>query len=286
MGSLETPPVATFAVSRQLALEWTGLSLAGFVVSLFALGGLYAGVTGKTVGGIVIESGNTGSVVTTLVVGLVLIIGVIVVHELIHGVAMSHYGGNPRYGTGVAYFVLPYAYATADTEFTRNQFIVIALAPLVIITAVGVPIMLIFDLPLLLLALAINIAGAVGDLWMVSVLSRFPADVDVVDTMTGLAVYGSVEAPPLQGIGGVLRRTLIGFGVTIGVFLIVSMLAPIFLSLAGVTEFSLGPPETIWSIFQWESSPEGFSSSLGGGIVGVSGLVGLAYGVLGTRRAR
>ena len=50
-----------------------------------------------------------------------------------------------KYGVGVAHFILPYAYATTDHEFTRNQFIVVLITSLIVMTAVGVPVMLICE---------------------------------------------------------------------------------------------------------------------------------------------
>ncbi|MFC6992934.1 DUF3267 domain-containing protein [Haladaptatus sp. GCM10025707] len=160
-----------------------------------------------------------------------------------------------------------------------------ALAPVVVITAVGVPVMFALSWPALLLPLALNIGGAVGDLWMVTTLRRFPTSVTVVDDATGLSVYGdAADTPPAQP-RGVVRAAAMGFGVSVGILILLALLAPILLDVAGVTALSLGPPETPWSIFQFESGPDGFSSSLGlGGILGVSGAVGLAYGLFAAGR--
>lgn len=50
-------------------------------------------------------------------------------HEWLHRLAIRYYGGKARYGVGIAHFILPYAYATTDHEFSRNQFIVVLLTP-------------------------------------------------------------------------------------------------------------------------------------------------------------
>ncbi|SFL26756.1 Putative zincin peptidase [Halogranum rubrum] len=280
-------PLTTFTVSRQTAIEWTGIGTAGFVAALFALTGLYALVTGNTDLSVTIDADNLGNAAAGVGVVLLLSVGTIVVHELLHGVAMKRYGGKPRYGAGVAYFVLPYAYATTDTEFTRNQFIVVALTPLVVITAVGVPLMLLLDLPVLAVPLALNIGGAVGDLWMVRILLRYPADVDVVDDVTGLRVFGDAEHVPVDSPRTVLRSSLVGFGVALGLFVLAAMLAPMLLDIAGVTSLTIGPAGTLWNLLQFESGPDGFSSSFGlGGLLGLSAVVGLAYGLLAGGRGR
>lgn len=287
MSSRSRTPLTTFTVSRQTAVEWTGLGTAGFVVALFVLGGLYTAVTGRLDLAVSVDAENLGSAAVS---GLILVLfsaGTIVVHELLHGVAMKRYGGEPRYGAGVAHFVLPYAYATTDTEFTRNQFIVIALTPLVVITAVGVPLMLLLGLPALIVPLALNVGGAVGDLWMVRLLLRYPADVDVVDDVTGLRVFGDAEHAPVDSPRTVLRSSLVGFGVAVGLCFLAAMLAPMVLDIVGVTSLSLGPAGTPWSVLQFESGPDGFSTSFGiGGILGLSAVVGLAYGLLTGGRDR
>jgi hypothetical protein len=285
--SRSSTPLETFTVSRQTAIEWTGLGTAGFVVALFVLSGIYAAVTGQVDLSISLDADNLGQTAVGGLLVLVLSVGTIVVHELLHGAAMKYYGGKPRYGAGVAHFVLPYAYATTDTEFTRNQFIVVALTPLVVITAVGVPLMLLVGLPALIVPLALNIGGAVGDLWMVRVLLRYPADVDVADDVTGLRVFGDAEDAPVDSPRTVLRSSLVGFGVAVGLCFLAAMLAPMVLDAAGVTSLTLGPADTPWNLLQFESGPDGFSTSFGlGGILGLSALLGLAYGLATGGRGR
>lgn len=81
---------------------------------------------------------------STILVSIVLFIGTMVLHELIHGAFISKYGGKPSYGAGIAHFILPYFYATTKTIFPRNQFIVIAIAPLVVLSLAGIGIWLLF----------------------------------------------------------------------------------------------------------------------------------------------
>ena len=88
----------------------------------------------------------------------------LVPHEWLHGLAIRYYGGEAKYGVGVAHFILPYAYATTDHEFTRNQFIVVLLTPMVLMTTVGIPLILVFEWGWLIVPLAANAAGAIADL--------------------------------------------------------------------------------------------------------------------------
>jgi len=110
--------------------------------------------------------------------GLSIIVGVIVtiiLHEAVRGISMRLFGANPIFGLD---WKLGAAYATAPGYlFTRNQFILVALMPLVVLT-------LIFLLALVfvpmnwrlvgVLALTFNVAGPAGDLWMTRVLLPTP----------------------------------------------------------------------------------------------------------------
>lgn len=270
-------------VSKRLAAEWAGLSAAGFVTSLFLFGGLYTSLVGQSNSFTVrIDPGNIQGLIGPGLLSLALIFGVIVVHELIHGAAMKRYGGDPEYGYGVAQFVLPYAYATSDESFTRNQFIVIALAPLVLLTGVLFSIAVYFQWSLLLLPLALNVGGAIGDLWMTRLLLRYPDTIYVVDKTTELEIYGDDSVSPrTTPAQSVLRKSITGFGMAIGIGFIAVMLTPIVLEIAGVTSLSVGPSDSMWSIYQFEQTEQGVGSEIGfAGILGCSALFGLSYAVL------
>lgn len=125
------------------------------------------------------------------------VIGVLPLHELVHGLAIQATGYTPRYGakyTLVGKVKIPYIlYATADgVYFTRNQFIVIALAPVIVITLLGL--LLVYILPDFMAlyigaAVVINGSGAVGDLWMTAVALRYPASALVLDEADSITIY-------------------------------------------------------------------------------------------------
>lgn len=117
----------------------------------------------------------------------------IVVHEWVHGAGMRLFGARPKYGVMLIQRVLPVAYATAPGErFTLSQMVIIGLAPLVALSAASLTVALLA--PSLgyyaWVAFAGNLTGAVGDLWMVSVLLRFRRcrDVSVIDEKFGLTI--------------------------------------------------------------------------------------------------
>lgn len=111
-------------------------------------------------------------------------------HEALHAAIILGLGGRPRFG-----LKLPLAaYCTAPGQlFTRNGYTVVALAPLIGLTIVGVALTwLAPDLgACVLFGLAGNVAGAVGDLAVVGRLRQLPASTLIADTETGYTAYSA-----------------------------------------------------------------------------------------------
>jgi len=137
-------------------------------------------------------------------VGWLLVLLVFPLHELIHGLAIMHEGHKPRYGvqsfTIARVIKIPYVlYATADNAlFLRNAFIMVALAPVVVITLLGM--LLIALLPTsvgsyIAIAVILNGGGAIGDIWMTWVVLRYPPDALVKDEADSLRVFIQHESP-------------------------------------------------------------------------------------------
>lgn len=124
---------------------------------------------------------------------------VLPLHELIHGAAIALCGYRPRFGFKLSTGVL---YATADQAyFTRNAYIGVALAPLIVITLVGL-LGMIASAPFVAYALGVavivNTGGAIGDVWFAWVLRRVPASAVVRDEADGFSVFVAAGA----GSGG------------------------------------------------------------------------------------
>jgi hypothetical protein len=123
------------------------------------------------------------------IIGYILILPI---HELIHAAAFAFWGGKPYFGAK-----LPYAlYCGAkDQLFHRNQYFVIGLAPLLVITLAGIIFILIS--PVLasytLFALIGNFSGAAGDIWVVRKLSHRPRSILVEDTEAGYRAWELTE---------------------------------------------------------------------------------------------
>lgn len=127
---------------------------------------------------------------TSWAVGLLIFFAVLPLHEWIHGLAMQFYGHSPRYGIKPLKGVL---YATADgAYFWRNQYVVVLLAPLVVISLIAFAMSLLFEpgsMGWVMLAAASNVTGAVGDLWMTQQTLRFPPDALIRDEEDGMRVF-------------------------------------------------------------------------------------------------
>jgi hypothetical protein len=95
-----------------------------------------------------------------------------------------------RYGLKLNVGVL---YATADQAlFRRNEYIVVALAPLIGITLLSMILMLIAPGWLayyLAIGVALNAGGAVADVWSAVLLLRFPTRALVRDEEDGFRIY-------------------------------------------------------------------------------------------------
>ena len=120
---------------------------------------------------------------------VVLMIAYIVLHELVHGMAMKLCGTKKiKYG-----FTGMYAFAGSTDYYAKKPYIFIALAPVVLWGAVialinpFVPSEWFWVVWLLQI---INISGAAGDIYVTCCFSRLPSDILVRDHGMSMKVYG------------------------------------------------------------------------------------------------
>jgi len=127
--------------------------------------------------------------------GIALVLLILPLHELMHGLFITRFGHKARYG--VKLMVL---FATADGAFfRRNEFIQIALAPLVILSAVGLFLMLFLPVGLaqwVALAVILNAAGAIGDIWMTLAALRYDSSALVQDEADSMRIFIRVAIYP------------------------------------------------------------------------------------------
>lgn len=100
----------------------------------------------------------------------------LVLHEAIHGLGFwLATGSRPRFGLGRGY-----AYAAAPEWYLpRSRYLWIGLAPLLVISALGIALIALGPPELIVPALLVavmNASGAVGDLWVAYLLLRQPGE--------------------------------------------------------------------------------------------------------------
>ena len=122
---------------------------------------------------------------------IVLVLGTILyilLHEIVHGICMKHFSGEkPFYGfTGL------YAYAGSNAYFCRKDYVIIALAPVVLWGIV----LLVMNLLLgetyfwvIYFIQILNISGAGGDFYVSWKFSKMPKDILINDIGVSMTVY-------------------------------------------------------------------------------------------------
>lgn len=164
-------------VMNILAITLTGVIGLGFLLLVLI-------VSGPSV----IKFCSSTQFSVTLLVSLLLVFPL---HELIHGLAMKIFDAKPKYGfiwKGLMF------YATAPGHaFKRNQYLVIALAPLVSVTILAaLSVLILANYPIvwiLALCATINGGGAIGDLWICAIVFRFPPHAYVIDERDGMRIF-------------------------------------------------------------------------------------------------
>jgi hypothetical protein len=265
-------------LSKEVVVTLIGMGTLALFAFGFFFNALYAQFTGKVAFTFTSDA---------ILISVALFIGTAVLHELIHGLFVSIYGGKPHYGAGIAYFILPYFYTTTKTIFLRNQFIVIAIAPLVVISLVGIGLMAAFPsiAHWIFIPFVINGSGAVGDMWLTRNVLRYPKHVLLEDRKNGLIIYGKeTDNPVTISTTGLSSRffkvfTLCFFTVC---FLLMSI-APILLDLLRVESFTIGPANSFFTIYEYHSIGEGFEINFFPmSLVAISVIAGLVYGIIKT----
>ena len=184
----EEEPAYDFEVSAGLAGVWMLLSLLLFVAAAAGVALIYA----------LLRQSPFASVGSLLLWPLAFL-SVLPLHELVHAAFVRLFGGRPRFGAGFK-GGMPYLYVTdPGRRFSRDRFLAVALAPLVLIDAAALALLVwnpawSWTAP----ALVANTSGAVGDLWVAAALVRFPRWAQVEDRKLGFAVWPSAGHSPAE----------------------------------------------------------------------------------------
>ncbi len=127
--------------------------------------------------------------------GLAAFPATIILHELLHGLAMRMGGARPQYGVWPAHLMF---FATArGYAFRRNACLMVEMAPLVVLSFLAILGMFILQgtiwAPLLTVCAAMNVGGAAADLWMISKVLRYSTTSYIVDERDGFRVLIRIE---------------------------------------------------------------------------------------------
>ena len=189
----EAPPEYEFAGRWQLKLKGRAL------IVLLASGSIIFGLTivfGLTIRGLLRGyfegSVNLGEFFFLIVLGV--FVAFIILHEGIHGLMFLVFGGKPHFGVKLAGRFFPVAfYTTSRAPVSRNQYLLVSLAPFLTLT----PIFLVIGIlansegiaALAIIAAAMNVSGSIGDLMMAWKIRRHGNQTLFEDTADGFNWY-------------------------------------------------------------------------------------------------
>jgi len=140
----------------------------------------------------VIPKGGFSPVMIKIVLLLVALFVYIVLHEAFHGIAIGLISKNkPHFG-----FKSTYAYTGSDMYFDRLSYILIALAPIIIL---GILLTIIlFSVPIewywfVYIPVILNFAGSAGDLYVTWLTLHMPKDALIYDEGVAITIFTKVE---------------------------------------------------------------------------------------------
>ena len=130
---------------------------------------------------------EAGIVVGAILAGMVT---TLVLHEWVHGLTMERYGARPQYG--LLWKQLMFYATSPGFAFRRDSYILIVLAPLFGLSGLAILGMILLQgtnwVALLAFLATLNGCGAFGDIWLVSIVLRYPRTAYVVDERDGVRV--------------------------------------------------------------------------------------------------
>lgn len=136
--------------------------------------------------------GVSGTIsIVNFMLALIFAAGVVVLHELLHGVAILASGNRPSFGAGPGFF-----YTTCHAPLTRNAYLGVVVLPVIVINAGALIIAGIWPgtMGWMLFLSILNTMGAGGDIWMLIRLRQAPKSAMLVDLASGFAVYHPDQA--------------------------------------------------------------------------------------------
>jgi len=141
-----------------------------------------------------LDAGMSFDLLGGMLILLLIMMVTILLHELAHGLFFWLFSGHlPVFGIGPGYAFA----AMPDWFFPRQKYLVIGLAPLLLLTALGLSASAFIPLNWLmglLAGLVINAGGAIGDIYVCARIWKEPGNVWIKDTGDGFQVYRATGA--------------------------------------------------------------------------------------------
>ncbi len=156
---------------------WLNLAAVPLLIGSLMLFATLASALRPGVLDVEVTSGPGGAVglVLPILAIVVTAVGVLLFHEGVHGIAAWLI---TRSAPSFRFRVLSFSVSASGWYFTRNSFVAVGLAPLVVITILGFGLVLLLPplgAGLALFAVALNTAGTVGDGYLCARLLRLPS---------------------------------------------------------------------------------------------------------------
>ena len=133
--------------------------------------------------------GISGNLLIGLVLLVVVMIVAVLIHELVHGLFFWFFSRHrPKFGIGLGYAFA----AMPDWFFPKQQYLVIGLGPLVVLTVLGLAASAFVPLTwlgALLAGMVINAGGAIGDMYICWRIAFDAPDVWIKDMGDGFQLY-------------------------------------------------------------------------------------------------
>jgi hypothetical protein len=130
-----------------------------------------------------------------VVIGVIVFLATLILHEWIHGLMLRRYGATPEFG-----LFRNQAIATITVlgyGLRRNTLILVALTPLIGLTILALlGIWLVQGTPwvaLFALIAVVNGGAATSDLWVIAILLRYPSRAWTVDDKDGMRILMPIE---------------------------------------------------------------------------------------------
>ena len=137
---------------------------------------------------------------------ILVVVGTLVVHELVHGLGFLLVGAAPRFSAGFK-VGMPFLFTTSPgRRLTKGRMLLVGALPLILIDLVALAMG--FYQPTVIggmLVFTLNTGGAAGDIWMLALIARSPAGM-LFEADAGPRMVGWRRRP--GSIGGEFARSL------------------------------------------------------------------------------